>query len=181
MVRRPVGEIPFIEIQGRRIGPGQPVYVVAELSANHNHDFDLAVKLIEAAKAAGADAVKLQTYTPDTMTVKSDASWFRLSGGTLWDGKTYYDLYGEAVTPWEWHPRLKRVADDVGIPLFSTPFDVTAVDFLEQMDVPAYKVASFELVDVPLIRKVSATGKPVILSTGMATLSEIDEAVRAAR
>lgn len=172
----------LINIAGRRIGAGEATYVIAELSANHQQDFDQAVKLIQAAKQAGADAVKLQTYTPDTITIQSSREYFRVSGGTLWDGKTLYDLYSEAFMPWKWQPKLKQIADDIGITIFSTPFDATAVDFLEnEVGVPAYKIASFELVDLPLIRKVAATGKPIILSTGMATLAEIDEAVQTAR
>ena len=171
----------FIKIGKRSIGIGHPVYIVAELSANHRQQFEEAVKLIKAAKEAGADAVKLQTYTPDTLTIKCDAPEFQIGGGTLWDGKTLYDLYTEAYTPWEWQPKLKKVADDLGIDLFATPYDKTAVDFLEEMGMPAYKVASFEIVDTPLIEYIASKGKPVIMSTGMATLAEIDEAVRAAR
>ncbi len=170
-----------IQIRNRSVGSGQPVYVVAELSANHNQDYDQAVRIIHAAKAAGADAVKLQTYTPDTITFRSDREEFRIRGGTLWDGRTLYELYGEAYTPWEWQPKLKVVADDLCLHLFSSPFDSTAVDFLEKMDVPAYKLASFELVDIPLIQRMAKTGKPLIISTGMATLEEIDEALHAAR
>jgi pseudaminic acid synthase len=170
-----------IKIDGRVIGAGAPVYVIAELSANHHQDYDNAARLISAAQKAGADAVKLQTYTADTMTINSGREDFRISGGTLWDGRTLYDLYGEAYTPWEWQPRLKQVADDLGVHLFSSPFDPTAVDFLESMNVPAYKVASFELVDIPLIEKIAGTGKPVIMSTGMASVEEINEAVSAAR
>jgi N-acetylneuraminate synthase len=151
------------------------------MSANHGHDYDRAAKIIEAARDAGADAIKLQTYTADTLTIQSDKEYFRVKGGTLWDGRTLYDLYQEAHTPWEWQPKLQRVATDLGLHLFSTPFDDTAVDFLEEMGVPAYKVASFELVDLQLIRRVAATGKPIIMSTGMASLAEIDEAVRTAR
>ena len=170
-----------MRIQDRLIGPGQPVYIIAELSANHHHDFDRAARLIGVAKDAGADAIKLQTYTPDTITIRSDRSEFRIGGGTLWDGRSLYELYGEAFTPWEWQPKLKRMANDAGLALFSSPFDATAVDFLEEMDVPAYKVASFELVDIPLIRKMARTGKPLIMSTGMATSEEIEEALAAAR
>jgi pseudaminic acid synthase len=170
-----------LEIRGRQIGPGKPVYIVAELSANHNQDFEQAVQIIDAAKKAGADAVKLQTYTPDTMTLHCDREQFRIAGGTLWDGRLLYDLYSEACTPWDWQPKLQRVANEIGLDLFSTPFDATAVDFLEQMDVPAHKVASFELVDIPLIRKIAATGKPLIMSTGMANGEEIEEAVKTAR
>ncbi len=168
------------KIKDRKIGAGHPVYVIAEISGNHNQDLNEALALIKAAKLAGADAVKLQTYTPDTITLDCDSEIFRIKG-TIWSGKRLYDLYGEACTPWEWQPRLKQVADDLGMDLFSSPFDSTSVDFLQAMDVPAYKVASFELVDIPLIRKVAATGKPVLMSTGMATLGEIEEAVKAAR
>jgi N-acetylneuraminate synthase len=172
--------ISAIEINGRRVGPGEPVYIVAEMSANHGQSFDQAVKIIEAAKAAGADAIKLQTYTPDTLTIDCDNEYFQIKG-TLWKGKNLYDLYGEAYTPWEWQPRLKTVAGDLGLDLFSTPFDSSAIDFLEEMGVPAYKIASFELIDLPLIRWVAHTGKPIIMSTGMASLAEMDQAVRTAR
>ena len=170
-----------IEINGRVIGVGAPVYIVAELSANHHQDFEQAVRLVQAARQAGADAVKLQTYTADTLTIQSDREDFRIGGGTLWDGRTLYDLYSEAYTPWEWHPKLKQVANDLGMDLFSSPFDATGVDFLEKMGVPAHKLASFELVDIPLIQKMAQTGKPLIISTGMATVEEIDEAINAAR
>jgi pseudaminic acid synthase len=170
-----------ISLDGRSIGPGCGVYIVAELSANHNRDYDRAVRLLHAAKHAGADAVKLQTYTPDTVTIRCDRPEFRITGGTIWDGRTLYDLYGEACMPWEWQPKLKAVAHGIGIQLFSTPLDHTAVDFLEKMDVPAYKVASFELVDLPLIAAIAQTGKPMIMSTGMATFAEIDEALQTAR
>jgi len=169
------------EIAGRKIGPGEPAYIIAEMSGNHGQDFDRAVRIIHAMKEAGADAIKLQTYTPDTITIPSDRSEFKIGKGTLWEGKNLHQLYGEAYTPWEWQPKLKKIADDIGIPLFSTPFDHTAVDFLENMQVPAYKIASFEIVDVGLISRVAATGKPLIISTGMATLEEITEAVEAAR
>jgi len=164
----------------RKIGDGFPVYVIAEMSANHGHDIEVALKLIDAAKAAGADAIKLQTYTPDTLTIDSDKEWFRIKEG-LWSGRTLYELYSDAFTPWEWQPRLQRAARAAGLDFFSTPFDETAVDFLELLDVPVHKVASFELVDIPLLEKIAATGKPVIMSTGMATLEEIDEAVRTLR
>lgn len=170
----------FIRIADRTIGSGYQTYIVAEVSANHNQEFDRAARTIEAAKAAGADAVKLQTYTPDTLTMRCDNEYFRIRG-TLWDRRTLYDLYSEAYTPWEWHPKLLAIARDLGLHLFSTPFDVTAVDFLEGLEVPAYKVASFEIVDIPLLKRIGKTRKPVILSTGMATLSEIDEAVRSLR
>ncbi len=171
---------PLIRINGRAIGPGRPAYIIAEMSANHAQSFDRAARLLEVAKECGADAVKLQTYTPETMTIDADSTWFRIRG-TMWDGRTLHELYGEAYTPWEWQPKLKERADRMGMDLFSTPFDATAVDFLEEMQVPAYKIASFENVDLPLLRRVAATGKPMILSTGMATLAEIDEAVRTIR
>jgi len=170
-----------INIAGHNIGCAQPTYIIAELSANHNHDFDQAVKLIKAAKEAGADSIKLQTYTPDTITIDCDNEFFRISKGTIWEGKNLYDLYKAAYTPWEWQPKLKNIANDLGMELFSTPFDKTAVDFLEGMNVPVYKIASFELVDISLIQYVAKTGKPIIMSTGMATLAEIDEAVTTAR
>ncbi len=170
-----------ITIGGRRIGAGYPTYVIAELSANHNQCFEQALRIVEAAKEAGADAVKLQTYTADTITIASDAQPFRITGGTAWDGKTLHELYAEAYTPWEWQPKLKRAAEALGMQCFSSAFDESAVDFLEKLDVPAHKVASFELVDLPLIRKMAATGKPLIVSTGMATLDEIEEAVTTAR
>ena len=157
------------------------MYVIAELSGNHNQDFDRAVRLVQAAKEAGVDAVKLQTYTADTITIRSNRQEFRIGGGTIWDGRNLHDLYGEAYTPWEWQPKLKKVADELGIDLFSSPFDTTAVDFLEKMGVPAYKLASFELVDIELIQKMARTGKPLIIATGMATLEEISEAVQCAQ
>jgi N-acetylneuraminate synthase len=170
-----------MDIDGRLIGPGQPTYIVAELSANHHHDFAQAVELVRAARRAGADAVKLQTYTADTLTIVSDAPHFRIGGGTLWDGRTLHDLYGEAFTPWEWHGRLREVAHEEGLGFFSTPFDRSAVDFLETLAVPAYKIASFEIVDLPLIEYVAGRGKPMIVSTGMATREEIAEALQTAR
>lgn len=170
-----------IEINGHSIGPGNETYIIAELSANHNQSFELAVSLVRAAKEAGANAIKLQTYTPDTITIRSDSPLFCHSEGSLWAGKSLYDLYNEAYTPWEWYPKLKDVAEDLKMDIFSTAFDPTAVDFLEEMDVPVHKVASFEIVDIPLIEKMARTGKPLIISTGMATLGEIEEAVLAAR
>lgn len=170
-----------IEIAGRKIGLGQPAYVIAELSANHGQDLARAVEIVHAAKAAGADAIKLQTYTPDTITLDCANEHFRIGKGTIWEGRVLHELYAEAFTPWEWQPKLQAIAQELGLACFSSPFDFTAVEFLESMQVPAYKIASFELVDLPLIRRVAATGKPLIMSTGMATLAEIDEAVRAAR
>ena len=171
---------PSFSINGRAIGAGHPCYIIAEMSANHGQDFQMAVDLIKAAKNAGADAVKLQTYTPDTLTIDCDNSYFQIEG-TIWDGKNLYELYQEAYTPWEWQPKLQKVAAELGLDLFSTPFDETAVNFLESMDVPAYKIASFENVDLILLRKVAQTGKPIIMSTGMATLGEVDEAVHCIR
>jgi len=169
-----------IRIGQRTVGAGYPVYVIAEVSANHHQNFDEAVRIIHAAKGAGADAVKLQTYTPDTITIACDRPEFRIEG-TIWNGRNLHDLYGEAYTPWEWQPRLKQAANDLGLDLFSSPFDATAVDFLEKMNVPAHKLASFELVDIPLIQKMARTGKPLIMSTGMSTIEEIEEAVQTAR
>lgn len=163
-----------VKIGKRWVGPGHPIYIVAEMSANHDRDFKKAIRLLGAAKEAGADAVKLQTYTPDTLTINCDKPPFLIKG-TLWNKRRLYDLYGEAYTPWEWHPKLKAEADRLGLDMFSTPFDDTAVDFLERLRMPAHKIASFELVDLPLLCKVGATRKPVIMSTGMATLAEIKE------
>lgn len=171
----------MIELSGHKIGDGYPCYIIAEISANHNQDFDQAVQLIRAAKEAGADAIKLQTYTPDTITIDCRNEYFSIHKGTLWEGKNLYQLYSEAYMPWEWQPKLKTIATDLGLDLFSTPFDFTAVDFLQEMGVSVYKIASFELVDLPLIRRVAQTSKPIIMSTGMATLAEIDEAVSTAR
>jgi pseudaminic acid synthase len=170
-----------ITISGRDIGPGRPVYIIAEVSANHGHRFEDAVALVKAAAAAGVDAVKLQTYTADTLTLDSDQEHFRVGTSTLWAGRMLYDLYREAYTPWEWHAELKRVAEACGVALFSTPFDRTAVDFLEELAMPAHKIASFELVDLDLVGYAASTGKPLIMSTGMASLEEIEQAVEAAR
>jgi N-acetylneuraminate synthase len=170
-----------LAIAGRQIGPGHPVYLIAELSANHGQVRENAVRLVHAAKEAGADAVKLQTYTPDTITIASDRPAFRPSDGSLWAGTTLHGLYEKAYMPWDWQPGLKRLAEELGMHCFSSPFDATAVDFLIEMDVPAFKVASFELVDLPLIKRMAATGLPLVMSTGMATEAEIDEAIATAR
>lgn len=171
---------PKIVIAGREISRDQPPYIIAELSANHNGKLETALKIIDEAAKAGADAVKLQTYRPDTITLDSDAEDFKIKGG-LWDGRTLYELYEEAHMPWEWHKPLFEHAKKVGITIFSSPFDTTAVDLLEDLNAPAYKIASFEAVDLPLIRYVAGTGKPMIISTGMANAEEIEEAIAAAR
>jgi pseudaminic acid synthase len=156
-------------------------FIVAELSANHNQKYDLAVETIRAAKEAGADAVKLQTYTPDTITLNCDNDYFRIKGDTLWGGKTLYELYQGAYTPWEWQPKLKEYAESIGLICFSSPFDKTAVDFLEQMNVPYYKIASFEITDTSLIQYAASKGKPMIISTGIATTEEIEDALESCR
>jgi pseudaminic acid synthase len=157
------------------------IFIVAELSANHNHDVNIALKSIEAVKNAGADAIKLQTYTPDTITIACDNEYFQIRQGTVWDGVTLYELYKQAYTPWEWHKELFEYAHNIGIVIFSTPFDKTAVDFLETLDNPIYKIASFEITDIPLIEYSASKMKPMVISTGIATLDEIDDAVEACR
>ncbi len=170
-----------IKIGRKTVGENNQVFVVAELSGNHHQDFDLAVKTIKAMKVAGADAVKIQTYTPDTITLNCDADCFQIKQGTIWDGTTLYKLYQKAYTPWEWQPKLKKVAEGLGLIFFSSPFDESAVDFLEKLDVPAYKIASFEIVDIPLIEYAASKGKPMFISTGVATKNDIDEAVQACK
>ena len=170
-----------MRIENIEIGKENKVFIIAELSANHNQNFDLAVESIKAAKECGADAIKLQTYTADTLTIDSDKDYFKIRQQTIWDGITLYKLYQQAYTPWEWQPKLKKVAEDLGLICFSTPFDKSAVDFLEKMNVPAYKIASFEIVDIPLIEYAASKGKPVIISTGIASEDEITDAVTACR
>ena len=170
-----------IKISNREIGSNESTFIIAELSANHLQNFDAAVDTIKAMKESGADAVKLQTYTPDTITIDSDNEYFQIKQDSLWDDKTLYQLYQEAYTPWEWQPKLKEIAEELGLICFSSPFDRTSVDFLEEMNVPAYKIASFEITDIPLIEYIASKGKPVIISTGIATLADIEEAVNACK
>lgn len=161
------------KIGSKTIGDNHPVFIIAEMSCNHLQNYDYAVEIIKKAKEAGADAIKLQTYTPDTMTIDCHNEFFSLKG-TIWEGKTLYELYQEAYTPWEWQPKLKKIAEELGLIFFSTPFDKTAVDFLEEMDVPVYKIASYEITDIPLIEYIAEKQKPVIFSIGMGTLTDID-------
>lgn len=165
-------------IGDKKIGENHPAFIIAELSANHMNDFDIAVKTIEAMAECGADAVKFQTFTPDTITLDCDNEYFQIKQGTVWDGQVLYDLYDDAYMPWDWQPKLKKIAEDLGLIVFSSPFDKTSVDFLEYMDVPAYKIASFEINDIPLIEYVASKGKPVIISTGIANLEDIELAIK---
>jgi pseudaminic acid synthase len=174
-------EIMEITIGNRKICRESPAFIIAEMSGNHLQDFNLAVRTINAMKEAGVDAVKLQTYTPETITIDSDNEYFQIKQGTIWDGQTLYKLYQEAYTPWEWQPKLKEIAEDLGLICFSSPFDKTAVDFLENMNIPCYKVASFEITDIPLIEYIASKGRPVIISTGIATLCDIEESVNACK
>ena len=167
-----------MKIENKKIGPNEPTFIIAELSANHLQDFDIAVETIKAMKDAGADAIKFQTYTPDTITIDCDNEYFQIKQGTIWDGQVLYNLYETAYTPWEWQPKLKEIAEDLGLIVFSSPFDKTSVDFLEEMNVPAYKIASFEITDIPLIEYVASKGKPIIISTGIANLDDIELAIK---
>ena len=171
----------FIKIASRKIGGCYPTFIVAELSANHAHNFQTAVKSLKAIKDSGADAVKFQTFTPDTITLDAHNRYFKIGQGSLWSGKTLYQLYKECFMPWQWQPKLKKIAQDLGLVCFSTPFDKSAVDFLEKMRVPAYKIASLEITDIPLIEYVAAKGKPVMISTGIANFKDIQEALAACR
>ena len=166
------------DISDKKIGEGYPTFIIAELSANHMNDFDIAVKTIEAMADAGADAVKFQTFTPDTITIDCDNEYFHIKQGTVWDGQILHELYEDAYMPWDWQPKLKKVAEDLGLIVFSSPFDITSVDFLEDMGVPAYKIASFEITDIPLIEYVASKGKAIIISTGIASLEDIELAVK---
>lgn len=168
-----------IFIGNKKIGINEPAFIIAELSGNHNQSYDRAVKLIEVAKEAGADAVKLQTYTADTITIDCDNEYFQINQGTIWDGTTLHKLYEKAYTPWQWQPKLKKIAEDLGLICFSSPFDLTSIDFLEDMNVPAYKIASFEINDIPFIKKIASKNKPIIISTGIAYMSDINEAIKA--
>src|SRR5579872_4277836 len=174
------GKVPLIEIAGRAIGPGHPPYVICELSGNHNGSLERALAMIDAAAATGCDAIKLQTYTADTLTLACDGPGFRIEEGP-WAGRTLHDLYAEAYTPYEWHGALFERARQRGVILFSTPFDDTAVELLESLGAPAYKIASFEAVDLPLIARVARCGKPMIISTGLASLAEMGEALQTAQ
>ena len=166
------------QIGDKKIGENNPTFIIAELSANHMNDFDIAVKTIEAMAVSGADAVKFQTFTPDTITIDCDNEYFQIKQGTVWDGRVLHELYEDAYMPWDWQPELKKIAEDLGLIVFSSPFDKTSVDFLEDMDVPAYKIASFEITDIPLIEYVASKGKPIIISTGIASFEDIELAIK---
>ena len=166
------------KIGKKEIGENHPTFIIAELSANHMNNYDIAVKTIEAIAESGADAVKFQTFTPDTITIDCDNDYFQIKQGTVWDGLVLHDLYEKAYMPWDWQPKLKKIAEDLGLIVFSSPFDKTSVDFLEDIDVPAYKIASFEITDIPLIEYVAKIGKPIIISTGIATMDDINLAIK---
>lgn len=170
-----------IKIGNREISNNSKTFIIAEISANHGNDINIVKEMIKKAKEIGADAIKMQTYTPDTITIDCDNEYFQIDKGTLWDGRTLYDLYKEAYMPWEWHEELFKYAKEIGIICFSTPFDFTAIDFLESLNVPVYKIASFEITDIPLIEYAASKGKPMIISTGIATIQEIQEAVEACK
>ena len=167
-----------MKIGNKEIGFDKPTFIIAELSANHLQDFNIAVETIKAMKGAGADAIKFQTYTPDTITINCDNEYFQIKQGTIWDDQVLYNLYETAYTPWDWQPKLKKIAEELGLIVFSSPFDKTSVDFLEDMDVPAYKIASFEITDIPLIEYVASKEKPIIISTGIASLEDIELAIQ---
>jgi len=167
-----------INIGNLTIGNESRVFIIAEMSANHLMNYDRAIEIIKAAKNAGADAIKVQTYTPDTITIDCDNKYFQITQGTIWDGITLHKLYETAYTPWEWQPKLKKIAEELGLVCFSSPFDLTAIDFMEKMDMLVYKIASFEITDIPLIRKAAQTGKPIIISTGIAELADVELALK---
>lgn len=171
----------FFNIDNINIGSNERTFIIAEMSANHMQDYDRAVEIIKQAKWAGADAIKLQTYTPDTITLNCDNEYFQIRQGTIWDGTTLHKLYKEAYMPWEWQDKLKKVAQDIGLIFFSSPFDYTAVDFLEEINVPAYKIASFELNDIPFIEYIASKSKPIIMSTGIARMGDIQDAIDACK
>lgn len=170
-----------MHISNRKIGSDQPVFIVAEVSANHNNDINIALKMVDKAKEFGADAIKLQTYKPETITMQSDKEYFQIKHNTLWDGETLYSLFEKAQTPWEWHMKIKERAEKQGLIFFSSPFDFTSVDFLEELNVPCYKIASPEITDIPLIKYVAAKKKPIIISTGLADFEDIDLAIQACK
>ncbi|KEI12084.1 N-acetylneuraminate synthase [Clostridium novyi B str. ATCC 27606] len=170
-----------LSIDNKEIGKNKKTFIIAEMSANHMQNYNRAVEIIKKAKWAGADAIKLQTFTPDTITLDCDNEYFQIKQGTIWDGTTLHKLYQTAYTPWEWQPKLKKVAEELGLVFFSSPFDYTSVDFLEEMNVPAYKIASFEINDIPLIEYIASKGKPIIISTGIARIGDIQDALDACK